>query len=367
MSYIIKKTTEIIINSMQDIDNYLKTQDTENCNIVNYAWLEYGFYPIFFNELFNEFFRTCSGKFIGLCFEGHEILYEGKVDDLLILKNFIDTTKTYKDNKETPLLIKNMTSIRDKGIAFWFTLRNFNEDAYLQLIYKYKFKNMILPIGKTIPWDNGLFPGYNFKYGIGENNFYTPKTLWNTGNLGWDLNLWKHYNFPNISNFKTKEYYTLFVKNTWKTRKYNSKNIKDYMVGNDGMSGEKGYGFVDINFYKNLLTYFINNNKKLIIISDLVQYPIPKTENIVLFNMVGFFDIKKFCSIVHNSRIFITSSTSPLDLASYYCDTHIVCLNDKQKKCSWVQKVLKTKNKTAISFDMEKDDSAILENFINKY
>ena len=52
MSYIIKKTTEIIINSMQDIDNYLKTQDTENCNIVNYAWLEYGFYPIFFNELF---------------------------------------------------------------------------------------------------------------------------------------------------------------------------------------------------------------------------------------------------------------------------------------------------------------------------
>ena len=55
------------------------------------------------------------------------------------------------------------------------------------------------------------------------------------------------------------------------------------MVGNDGMSGEKGYGFVDINFYKNLLAYFINNNKKLIIISDLVQYPIPKTENIVLF------------------------------------------------------------------------------------
>ena len=41
----------------------------------------------------------------------------------------------------------------------------------------------------------------------GENNFYTPKTVWNTGNLGWDLNLWKHYNFPNISNFKRKEYF----------------------------------------------------------------------------------------------------------------------------------------------------------------
>ena len=82
--------------------------------------------------------------------------------------------------------------------------------------------------------------------------------------------------------------------------------------------------------------------------------------------MVGFFDIKKFCSIVHNSRIFMTSSTSPLDLASYYCDTHIVCLNDSQKKCSWVQKVLKTKNKKAISFDMENDNFEILEKFINK-
>ena len=46
---------KIIIHSINEIDNYLKTQDTENINLINYFWIEYGFYPIFFNELFHEF------------------------------------------------------------------------------------------------------------------------------------------------------------------------------------------------------------------------------------------------------------------------------------------------------------------------
>ena len=37
---------KIIIHSLSEIDDYLKTQKTSECNIVNYIWIEYGFYPI---------------------------------------------------------------------------------------------------------------------------------------------------------------------------------------------------------------------------------------------------------------------------------------------------------------------------------
>jgi hypothetical protein len=112
------------------------------------------------------------------------------------------------------------------------------------------------------------------------------------------------------------------------------------------------------------ITVFLNTNKKLIIINDLVKYPIPKHDNIIEFNMERFFNIKSFCSIVHNSKIFLTPSTSPLDLAAYYCNTHIVCLDDKQNKCDFVNKVLNTKNKTAISYNMISGDFDKLERFI---
>ena len=34
-----------------------------------------------------------------------------------------------------------------------------------------------------------------------------------------------------------------------------------------------------------------------------------KDKNIKLFDMVGFFDIRNFCSVIHNSKAFLTSST----------------------------------------------------------
>jgi len=350
----------ISIKDLSQLDKYLQEQDTKNCNIVNYAWFEYGFYPIFFNELFKEFFTVCKGKFIGVCFEGQEIVYKDKVNDLLVLHNFIDTRKTYINNKETKLLINNFKNIKDRGIAFWFTLRNFDENKYEQIIRKYKFRNIIHPIGKTIPWDNGLFPGRDFKYATGERDFFTPKNYWKKHNtLGWELKLWKKdYNFKNIIGIN--DYYCIFVKNTWKSRDFRSSNINDFLVN----TGKKGYGFIDKQFYKNLINYFIKNKKKLVIINDLVKYSIPKDQNIIEFNMVGFFDIEKFCSVVHNSKLFITPSTSPLDLATYYCNTNIVCLNDNQNKINWVNKILKIKNKKAISYNMEKDSFDDLINFI---
>ncbi len=354
-----------IISNLDELNNYLKQQDTKNCNIINYVLIEYGFYPIFFNELFSEFFTTLTGKYIGICFEGHEILYEDKVDDLLVLINFIDTTKTYQNNKETNLLLDNFQKYSDRGIAFWFTLRNFNEEEYGKIIYNYEYKNIIYPIGDVIPWKYELCSLKKFLYGSGEKNYYTSEnTLWKTsGTLGWDLKLWKNYDFPNISDFNSKEYYTFFIKNTWKSLNYSSENINYFLVGE---KEQIGYGFVDKVFFQKIINYFIKTNKKLIIINDLVKYSIPESENIKEFNMTGFFDIKKFCSIIHHSKIFLTSSTSPLDLASYYCDTNIVCLDDKQKKLDWIQTVLNFKKKKAISFDMVNDNFDTLVKFIEE-
>ena len=79
------------ISTLKELDSYLSTQDTANCNFVGYMWHEYGWFPFYFNELFFDFFNKIEGKIIGTCLPGHEFFYEDKVDELIVLDNFIDT------------------------------------------------------------------------------------------------------------------------------------------------------------------------------------------------------------------------------------------------------------------------------------
>lgn len=356
------------INNLEDLDKYFsQIKDTKEYNLINYFWCEYGFYPIFFNELFIEFFRNITGPRIGICFEGQEIFYEKWVDELIILENFINTNKAYVNNKETDLLIHNFQSQGDRGVAFWYTIRNFNEDDYDKVINKYKFKNTLHPIGRDLPWRYNLFSLHSFKYATGENDYWTSEnTAWKTsGTLGWNLDLWeKNYQFEDVLNLNQK-YCTLFVKNTWKNRNFRSSNISEILVG-DGTNGNPGFGFVDLNFYNNLVNKFISEKKYLIIINDLVKYPIPDSEFIIEFDMRNFFDVKKFLSVVHNSEIFISPSTSPIDLASYYCNTNLVLLDDKQNKNSFVSKICELKNKKSISYDFNNESFDKIDQFINQ-
>ena len=92
-------------------------------------------------------------------------------------------------------------------------LINKSIDKYQENISKYRFKNFLFPIGKDLPWKLNLFSCQNYNYAIGEKIFITPDTSWKlTNSLGWNLKLWKNYEFPNISNFQTKEYYCIFIK-----------------------------------------------------------------------------------------------------------------------------------------------------------
>ena len=45
------------VKSVDEIKNILDTIDTIEYSLVNYVWTEYGFYPVFFNELFSQFFK----------------------------------------------------------------------------------------------------------------------------------------------------------------------------------------------------------------------------------------------------------------------------------------------------------------------
>ena len=111
-------TKYLKINSVDQIGSILDKINTEEYSLVNYVWTEYGFHPVFFNELFREFFDDVKGPKIGFCFPGHEIFYEKYVDILVTLEGFTDTSKAYKDNKETDLLLNNFNTLPDRGVAF---------------------------------------------------------------------------------------------------------------------------------------------------------------------------------------------------------------------------------------------------------
>lgn len=355
------------VKSLHELNQYLQgIPDTLEYNLINYVWLEYGFYPIFFNELFHDFFTQTSGPKLGICFEGHEIFYENLVDELVVLEKFIDTTKAYKDNKETQLLLDNFKGISDRGVAFWYTIRNFNEDEYDSVIGQFKFKNTIHPIGRDTPWTHGLFSLKKYRYATGEKDWWTSEdTPWiTTKTLGWKLGLWKaDYYFEDVMKLDQK-YCAFFIKNTWKSRNFRSGNIGDILVGN-GTGGKQGFGFMDLNFYDKLIKKFIEEKRYLVIITDLVKYPIPKNEYVKEFDMVGFFDTKRFLSVVHNSKVFITAATSPLDLAAYYCNTNLVLLDDRQNKNSFASKVCGLKGKKSIAYNFNEDFN-IINGFIDK-
>jgi hypothetical protein len=317
-------------------------------------WHEYGFFPIFFNDIFKEFFDNIRGKTIGTCFPGHEIFYEDKVDELIVLDGFIDTTKTYVNNKESELLKENFRKLTDKGIAFWYTIRNFDEDEYDSVVNRYKFKNILFPIGRTVTWDVGLYlMGHHngYKYATGEKDYwFNPKLGYMNvhRHTGWNLSNWKKDR--NFDKIEDGEYSVIFVKNTWKTRKGSSN------VG-DGTGGNPGYGFLDFNLFDKIVQHYIDNKRKLVIVNDLVKFPIVKSPYITEFDMIGYFDVKRYLSLVHHSKIFMSSSTAPMDLATYYCDTNYVVFDDsKNRNIRFFSKIANIRNKQAIS--VESHDSS---------
>jgi len=358
---------KLSVNNLEGLKNFLSTLNTEEYDLVNYVWIEYGFYPILFNELFLPFFKETKGKKLGICFPGHEIFYEPHVDVLITLDGFIDTKKAYSDNKETDLLIHNFQTQHDRGIAFWFTLRNFDENKYYNTINQFKFRNMIYPIGDKKPWEHGLFslpPG--FHYGGGEDgNWSFQSNLWNsTGRLSWNVDTWNP-SFEKIETGFTPKYNAFFVKNSWKNRNYSSGNINDFIVGAEGTGGQKSWSYIDYDFYLDVVNYHIENKIKLVIISDLVKFSKIESEYIEYLDMYSYFNVKLFVNVINNAENFISICTSPMDIATYYCDTNLIYLNDPVNVVSFAETVQKIKNKKCMAYHVSSNNINELFNFID--
>ena len=187
------------VNTLEELDDYLnKNIDSSQTNIINYISHEYGYIPFFINDYFKEWFDNIDGRIIlGICLPGMELFYENKVDILITLNNFIDTERAYKNNLETDLLLKNFkksfghyktgifknTYLRtikrhynteilkykgtiDRGVSFWYTIKNFDEEKYNKIISKYKWNSIIYPIGQTDIWEHALWGNMHwYKYG----------------------------------------------------------------------------------------------------------------------------------------------------------------------------------------------------------
>lgn len=344
MALLLKKETLVKrISSLNELDDYFKTlKNIQEYSLVSYIYQEYGFFPIFFNELFEEFFQDCQDELsIATCFPGHEFFYEDKVDILLILDGFIDTTRAYKDSKKTKLYEEKCKFHASTGIAFWFTIRNFDEDEYQQIVDSYSFKRELFSIGKKKLWYYHLHPGPResrpYQYARGEFNkeYWLPKNItpWQTKKkLGWNIEKWQvHNNYPRVV---SGEYDLIFVKNSYKT------------LSNDG---KKRFGYIENSFLQDIISFYIKKKRRLLILHDLVEYPVEKNEYIEEVRMMNFFDTKYFLSLVHHANIFISSSTSPIDLAAYYCNTNLLLLDDLAYKVAWVGKILQLRGKRCAS------------------
>lgn len=357
------------IKSVDEIKSILDSINTEEYSLVNYVWTEYGFYPTFFNELFLEFFKKSKGPRIGFCFPGQEMFYEQYVDILVTLDGFIDTTKAYKNSQETELLLNNFQNISDRGIAFWYTLRNFDEDLYEESFSGYEFRNILYPIGKDLHWKLGWPPAPGHKYAEGvDGTWYLPSCKYYEQSVqAYDLDLWNP-NFIKEDGLRIENYNTFFVKNSWKTRNYGSSNINDYLVGNDGISGNMSFGSVEFDIYAKVIDFHIKNKLNLVVINDLVKFPVVENEYITYIDMVGFLNVRKFLTIVNDSKNFINTGTSPGDLASYYCNTNQVIIGDDviQNRTKFSDIILGMKNKKVFRFHRENKNFEELFSFLNE-
>lgn len=155
-----------------------------------------------------------------------------------------------------------------------------------------------------------------------------------------------------------KEYNTFFVKNSWKTRNYGSVNINDYLVGKEGTSGDLGFGGIEFDIYAKVVDFHINNKMNLVVINDLVKFPVVENEYITYIDMIGFLDVRLLLTIVNDSKTFINTGTSPGDLAAYYCDTNQVIVGDSsiQNRTRFTDTILKEKNKKVFRFYKEQNN-----------
>lgn len=362
----------VVARTMQDLENVLEYLPNNQLSVVHYVWTEYGFYPLYFNELFHQFFNevTRSSTLVGFSLPGQEMFYEPHVDFLVTLEGFIDTSKAYLNGVETKLLVDNFQRYEDRGQAFWYTIRNFNEVEYSELFKRFKFRNVIFPIGEDKPWLFGFPPNPGVKYGEGElGEYFIPNSrYYATGKQAYSLDMWRPNFRRSRDTMPSGPYNTFFLKNSFKTRNYSSKDLNDLLVGPEGLDSNTGFGSISYDFYKSVLDFHIQNNIRLVVIEDLVPFPRVNHASVSYFQFTNHLDVRKLLTLVEGSQNFINSGTSPGDLVAYYLNTNQVVVGDKriQTRTELMDEFLKFRGGKVFRFEYEKTKYRQLHKFLFK-
>ena len=358
------------INNLNELKSLLITFEPNKCNLVGCIWHEYGYIPVLIDYVFNDFFEfnRNNGLMIGLCFEGMEIMYINKVDKLIILKNFINTENAIKNSNYTDKwnYVKNNIT-QDGGIAFWHSIKNFDENELNILLEKLNFKNIIWPHyygngNSTLFYRNKFGKtnlGTRFLYAIGEKNLYSTDNIFlknkvikygkkiNEKNFGslylYDNRILNKYNLPKL--FDTP-YACCFIRNCHKN--YTIASIAGYKLNKT-------------------IELCIKNKIHLILFQDLIYTEVPKNEYIheVCFNK--FFDITKFIYYTYHCSYYFGTISSTQEIFSHYSgiNSHVIVYryhpkmhnNSIEYNCTWdgLINLQKRKNKKFIYLVEEKN------------
>ena len=331
-----KETIFEYVTNLNELDILLNNfhMSHENIAIMCYMWKEYGFLPTIFNDYYRDFYEDVilnKCYFIGLCFEGHEIFYKNKVDTLIVLKGFIDTSKAYENNKETNLFLTNLSLIQDRGIAFLNTILNFDHVGCENIIKKYKWSGIIYPTlfdgwyHSAVPYINSQF---EFAKGFGK----TYK--WSEGKhikkwFSWNLDLCDEFKHTfKVDRLYNEEYDVLICKNSWKTRNFRSNNINDFTGIKEST---REVGFISNSYVTNLCNEYIKNEKILVVVNDLLEFNLPISDYIKVVNMKHYLDVEMYISLMYYANNAYVPPTAALDLALYFCNVNLTIISQTDK------------------------------------
>lgn len=346
-----------IITNLNELDKIFSSYDTKNISLVNYILEEQGFIMVIYNLVLDEFFLNCGGERMCICFKGQEILVEDKCDILIVLEKFTDNKKLTNNDRtdfsDEFKKQKNLLGRSKLGMAYWFTIVNFDENKYEKILDKYKFKNIIYPFryDKKIVYKNrfGFIkfnkPGKIYKLGIGEQDWFWKGR--STLECHRELIKKSDKYLKGYDKYLKEPYATFFIRNSYKNTVNTNTNL---------------------NMIDNIINLFIRNNKKLIVFQDLIHYSLPKNNNIIEITMNEYLDINLLVKILSNTKIHFGTPSGTIDISILYCNYDLVLLTDTHKNLPWEKYVLELQNKydKKLYYCLNNKDIEYIEEIINK-
>lgn len=342
------------VSSINDLEQLLVKLNPEKSNFVSYIWHEYGYISGILNWTYSEFFdrNQNNGKIIGTCFPGMEIFYRDKVDILIVLDNFINTTNLIQKWQRTHRPYTEQKTFSDKEFESMLQRLNFKNTIWPAYNEEFKFRELG---SKHCNIFGKADLGTTWKYATGEIDLFAPEGYDNKyykiygkirKNICYPEFFKNKYDYGKIKNLSTiyprffnQPYACCFIRN----------NIKEHQC---------------LSITKNNLLNFtielcIKNKVHLILFQDLIYTPLPNNEYIHEIQFNTYFDVEKYIYYSFNCDYFFGTTTSTHEIFQQYAGpySHII---------SYIKHPAELHNKTSGYIIHVHAYDALVQNTINK-